>query len=144
MPALVYPQFSLKMMGYNFLIPIRFCNPHKDIYSNVWLCMLDTGAHTSVIPQSITLETGHRLHGGKEGVPLQAAWGDAEKVYHHTFALEIMQPDDHSKVAYTLPEMLYDCTESDQHAQTILGAENFLRFFRIEFDYHTKQVTLHR
>ncbi len=123
------------------MIPVRFYNPHKDSRSDVWLCLLDTGAHTSVLPPDLTRNTGHDLLNGKNGQPLEAAWGDSRRTYHHTFIPEIMKSD-FSTVLYALPETQFACT-AEEHHDPILGADNFLRYFRCEFDYPKETVTLH-
>ena len=48
---------------------------------------------------------------------------------------------DFSTVLHTLPEALFDCTAEDHH-DPILGADNFLRYFRCDFDYPRETVTL--
>ncbi len=134
-------KFTLRQNDYKFLIPVRFRNSHNDVSSQVWECLLDTGAHTSVIPEYISTDTGHSLMDGIGGATLDAAWGDSQQTYHHTFIVEIMDRDFRT-VLHTLPAATFDCTVGIDH-EPILGADNFLKHFRIEFDYPSETVTLH-
>ncbi|MEN8255704.1 MAG: retropepsin-like aspartic protease [Verrucomicrobiota bacterium] len=142
MPSIVFShRYILKTQEYKFMIPVRFYNPQQDSRSDVWLCLLDTGAHTSVLPPDLVRSAGHDLLNGKSVRSLEAAWGDSRQTYHHTFIPEIMGSD-FSTVLYSLPEMQFDCTDGEHH-DPILGADNFLKYFRCEFDYPNETVTLH-
>ena len=142
MPSLLLShKYMLKRSQYRFMLPVRFRNPHNDICSQVWECLLDTGAHTSVIPEYVSSDAGHIVENGVGTASLDAAWGDSQETFHHSFVLEIMASDRQS-VVYTIPETIFDCTTGSNH-NIILGANNFLNNFRIDFDYPGETVELH-
>ena len=129
------------MRGYKFLLPVRFRNPHNGACSQVWEFLLDTGAPTSVIPEHIAADAGHIILSGLGVDHLNATWGEAQATYHHTFIVEIMGEDSQT-VVRTLESATFDCTKGRVH-EPILGAENFLKHFRVEFDCPNETVTLH-
>ena len=134
-------KFTLKMMGYKFLLPVRFRNPHNGVCSLVWEFLLDTGAPTSVVPEFIAVDAGHTVLNGLAVSSLDATWGATQETHHHTFIVEIMGEDSQT-VVRTLEPAIFDCTTGRDH-DPILGADNFLKHFRVEFDYPNESVTLH-
>jgi len=142
MPSISFShRYILKMQEYKFMVPVRFRNPHQDACSDVWMCLLDTGAHTSVLPPDLVRSTNHDLFHGAGGGTLDAAWGVSRETYHHTFVAQIMAPD-FSTVLFEFEPALFDCTAEDHH-DPILGADNFLHRFRCVFDYPKETVSLH-
>lgn len=87
-------------------------------------------------------ETGHNFDGaGVEGSVTSGVGNQFLKTRRHTFEISLLKPNSLDAV-WTSEPTLVDCAEGLHHP-SILGVNEFLRFFRIDINYPVGVFTLH-
>ncbi len=121
-------------------VPIRLTNPVNGKKSIITYALLDTGADGCLFSGDIAEKVGHSLQG--RGVKSKVNIGIGQfklAVYKHSFRIELLCPEQ-KDVVWTSEPLLIDC--SDAEPMVILGMDEFLKNFKITFDYPNEEVTL--
>ncbi len=145
------PKYSYPLVKYTFadgtsdefafhtLIPVKITNPETGESVRI-TGLVDTGADSCLFPADVAELTGHDLKG--DGVKSSINVGIEQTnvvVYKHTFILELLSPD-YTDVVWSSGEIEVDCAESNP--PVLLGAIDFLGYFRLTVDYVNEELTL--
>ncbi len=145
------PKYSYPLVKYTFsdgssddfafhtLIPVKITNPATG--KNVRITgLVDTGADSCLFPADVVEITGHDLKG--DGVKSNVNVGIEQTnvpVYKHTFILELLSPK-YMETVWSSGEIEVDCSESNP--PVLLGAIDFLRYFKLTVDYVDERLYL--
>ena len=102
--------------------------------------LLDTGADACLFPAQLATMLGHDLKG--DGVKSSFNMGIEQKkivVYRHTFRIDLLCPKQ-EKVVWSSGDVEIDCSETNP--PTLIGVQNFMKNFKITFDYINSELTL--
>ena len=121
-------------------MPVRIVNPASGT-SFDWLCLVDTGADSSLFPASIPVLLGHRLRGRGVRTTYSTGVGGTTAVWLHTFRLGLLHPRHGEAVVWRSPRVRIGCVESDG-VPALLGTSDFLHHFRITLDYPAQRLTV--
>ncbi|MEA2012692.1 MAG: hypothetical protein U9O87_06360 [Verrucomicrobiota bacterium] len=115
-------------------IPILVSNPHTGfLYPEKINALLDTGADSSVIPGHITKALRDDLTGQDVEQTITSGVNNKKfKSYLHTFQIYILSPDQ-QKIIYTSKKTKFNCIKYTP--PVLLGYQDFLKYFKITFDY---------
>ena len=125
--------------AYHTLIPVRITNPATGQSVHI-TGLVDTGADACLFPADIVEVTGHNLTG--DGVKSNVNVGIEQtsvSVYKHTFIIEVLSPE-YTEIVWSSDEIEIDCSTSNP--PVLLGAIDFLRYFRLTVDYINEMLHL--
>ena len=125
--------------AFHTLIPVRITNPETGQSINI-TGLVDTGADSCLFPADVADITGHNLKG--KGVKSNVNIGIEQvnvSVYKHTFILELLSPG-YQKVVWSSGKIEIDCSTSNP--PVLLGAIDFLRYFKLTVDYINERLYL--
>ena len=145
------PKYSYPLVKYTFtdgasddfafhtLIPVKITNPETGQSVRI-TGLVDTGADACLFPADVADLTGHDLRG--DGVKSNVTLGIEQNkvaVYKHTFILELLSPK-YMDTVWSSGEIEVDCSVSNP--PVLLGAIDFLRYFKLTVDYINETLTL--
>lgn len=146
MPRLTYPLIryrfddgSQEEHALHPYIPIRISNLPSGRGAKVY-ALVDTGADECLFGADIAEQLGHDLKG--DGVKSSVNIGIEQReisVYKHTFNLELLSPDEKT-VVWASGKIEIDCSESNP--PILLGARDFLRYFKWVVDYPGEKLII--
>jgi hypothetical protein len=105
------------------------------------MCLVDTGADSSLFPRSIPAQVGHKLRGKGVRTTYSMGVGGATTVWLHTFALHLMHPSKVDTAVWKSAAQRIGCVDSD-NIPALLGADDFLKHFRLTLDYRAETLTV--
>lgn len=121
-------------------IPIILVNPMNGMELRTY-ALVDTGADASSLPEFVVQATGHDLKGINIKSSISSGIGGFEfTTWKHTFIIGLLDASGNEIVRMT-PEIEVDCLEHN-FAPPILGVKDFLKDFKIIFDYPNRLIVL--
>jgi len=134
-----FPDGSSEAFAFHTFVPLKISNPETGQSVRI-IGLVDTGADACLFPAEVAEATGHNLKG--DGVKSNINFGIEQTsvpVYRHTFTLELLSPN-FQEVVWSSGKIEVDCTEANP--PVLLGALEFLRFFKLTVDYINERLYL--
>ena len=135
----IFPDGTSDDFAFHTLVPVKITNPTTGESVRI-TGIVDTGADSCLFPADVAEITGHNLQG--DGVRSNVNVGIEQTsvpVYKHTFILELLSPD-YTETVWSSGEIEVDCSESNP--PVLLGAADFLKYFKLTVDYADERLSL--